>query len=542
MEFNYSCHTKSAKEVKLQRIFEILPGLISWLLIVGICILSIYKPLTASVIMIAFLLYWLLRLLYMNIFLIASYIRLYLEKHVDWNGRVKCIDRFFYENDEKAIKSLPFHDRRVIKQLSVNGCHPPPSSDIYHVIIYPVIRQTAGVVQPGIEAIKNSQYPNKKMIIVIAIEAVAPEAIKNEMISLSQKYANDFLKFLTVIHPSDTPGEAKVKGANTTYAARQTARLLQKLQIDPVNVLVSCFDSDTIPEFNYFSCLTYNFMLTKERTRSSFQPVPVYHNNIWEAPAFARIIDIGTSFFQLIEATNPHKLVTFSSHSMSFKALVEVDYWPVDMISDDSAIFWKAFIRFDGNYHVVPIYTTVSMDIAVGRSWKETLKNIYKQKRRWAWGVENFPVVMRGFLQSKKISLYKKVSYGYKLFDTFISWATWSFILLFGSWLPVFFVNKEFASSTVYYTAPRIKTTIYTMAFTGIIVCMIISLLLLPAKRTRHNLFAKFIHTLEWLTIPAIILILSAVPALDSQTRLLFGKYMEFWVSDKQRGGSDEEL
>jgi hypothetical protein len=80
------------------------------------------------------------------------------------------------------------------------------------------------------------------------------------------------------------------------------------------------------------------------------------------------------------------------------------------------------------------------------------------------------------------------------------------------------------------------------MAFTGIIVCMIISLLLLPAKRTRHNLFAKFIHTLEWLTIPAIILILSAVPALDSQTRLLFGKYMEFWVSDKQRGGSDEEL
>ena len=27
---------------------------------------------------------------------------------------------------------------------------------------------------------------------------------------------------------------------------------------------------------------------------------------------------------------------------MSFTALVEIGYWPVDMISDDSAVFWKA--------------------------------------------------------------------------------------------------------------------------------------------------------------------------------------------------------
>ena len=33
---------------------------------------------------------------------------------------------------------------------------------------------------------------------------------------------------------------------------------------------------------------------------------------------------------------------------MSFKALVEIGYWPVDMISDDSAIYWKAYIHYAG--------------------------------------------------------------------------------------------------------------------------------------------------------------------------------------------------
>jgi hypothetical protein len=35
--------------------------------------------------------------------------------------------------------------------------------------------------------------------------------------------------------------------------------------------------------------------------------------------------------------------------------------------------------------------------------------------------------------------------------------------------------------------------------------------------------------------VPVILLFLSALPALDAQTRLMSGRYMEFWVSDKRR-------
>jgi hypothetical protein len=39
----------------------------------------------------------------------------------------------------------------------------------------------------------------------------------------------------------------------------------------------------------------------------------------------------------------------------------------------------------------------------------------------------------------------------------------------------------------------------------------------------------------EWVLAPLIILILGSVPALDAQTRLLLGKYMEFYSTEKKR-------
>jgi len=543
MDFIYSPHGIKGKQKVIQRLLEILPGFLSWTIIIGVCVLSALKPIIAAIIMIAFLLYWLLRLIYMNIFLVFSYFRLEIEKKTNWMLRIQDIDRFVsgesYDIDSKSREtenaiSRIIHSREMA-HFKKSNVPPPLSKDIYHLVIIPVIRETMDIVEPGIRAIKEGTYPSDRFLVVIALEEVASDEVKSDMIKIQNKYKEEFFDFLLVVHPASCPGEARVKGANATFAAKYADTYLRKKGIEAENVLVSCFDADTIPNPNYFSCLTYYYLVNPDRVRSSYQPIPVYHNNIWDVPGFARILDIGVSFFQLIEATNPNKLVTFSSHSMSFKALREVGYWPVDMISDDSAIFWKSFIYYEGDYRVTPIYTTVSMDIATGPTLGKTLISIYKQKRRWAWGIENFPIAIRGFLLSKNISWRQKLSYGYKLLDSFIAWSTWSFLLLFGTWLPAFFASRDFASSTVYYTAPRIWGIMFSMASIGLAVCMVISLLLLPRKNIRYGIFAKIGHIFEWLLIPFILLFLSALPALDAQTRLMFGRYMEFWITDKYR-------
>ena len=542
--FQFSRHNLIRSEIHLQRFSEIVPGLISWSILTGMVLVSILYPLIGAMLVIAFDFYWFLRIFYMTFFLILAYFRLGLEQDRDWMEMVRAIDhldqdpdflsRFHGKLDFKKKISLWNHERKL-KHLKQSGSPPPPSNEIYHLVIFSIAKESAEIVEPGIASLAHQKFPPKQIIVVIALEDRADERVKVGIQMLQAKYRNYFFDFLISLHPDGIPGEARVKGANVTYAAKMAAKYLETKNIAFERVIVSCFDADTVVSPDYFSCLTYHFMVYPKRNQASFQPIPVYHNNIWEASAFARVLDIGSSFFQLIEATNPEKLVTFSSHSMSFKALVDVGYWPVDMISDDSAIFWKALIHFGGTYQVIPMYVTLSMDVVSGETWWKTIINVYKQKRRWAWGVENFPIVMRGFLKSKQISLVDKATYGFKLLEDHVAWATWAFLLTFIGWLPALFAGREFSSSVLYYSAPRITGLIFNLASFALIATIILSLGLLPKKKMKNPLLTRIGHAIEWLLVPVIVVFLSALPALDAQTRLMFGNYMEFWVTEKKR-------
>ena len=480
----------------------------------------------------------------MTLFLLVAYIRLSIERETDWMARVRGIDHLdSYLQDLRDLMrrvalrkriSLAIH-LKELEALKKSGQPPPQSNDIYHLVLFPITKESRSIFEPGIESVAQGIFPSKRIFVVIALEERTSRKIKKDVAEVQNKFQDQFLSFLVVNHPDGLPGEARVKGSNVTYAAKRAAKYFEEKKIPFENVIVSCFDADTIVSPSYFSCLTYRFMACPNRNQASFQPIPVYHNNIWEAPGFARVLEMGSSFFQLIEATNTDKLVTFSSHSMSFKALVDVGYWPVDMISDDSAIFWKAYIHFDGDYRVIPMYTTLSMDVVSARSWWKAILNVYKQKRRWAWGVENFPIVMRAFLKAEKISVYDRIKHSFKLFEGHVAWATWAFLLTVIGWFPALFAGREFSSSVLYYSAPRITEIIFNLASLALVTTIVLSLYLLPKKKVRNPFLKRIGLAMEWLLVPLIVTFLSALPALDAQTRLMFGRYMEFWVTDKER-------
>ncbi len=540
--FQFSRHGLTHSEKKLERFFEILPGLTSWSILIGLLSLSFFQPVTAALIIILFDFYWLLRLFYLTIFLMVAFLRLSLEEETDWLRRIQSIDelRQAGTSDKAAVKGWKarisdMFFQKEIKKLTISKSMPPLSKDIHHLVIVPAFKETLEVLEPGVKSYAEGSFPAKRILIVLAVEERASEEVKKAAEDLRLKYQSVFFGFLVVIHPDGREGEARVKGANATYAAQQAQKYLEERRIPVENVIVSCFDADTVVSASYFACLTYCFMACPERARASFQPIPVYHNNIWEVPGFARILEMGASFFQLTEATHPDRLVTFSSHSMSFKALVDVNFWPIDMVSDDSAIFWKAFIHYEGDYRAIPMYVTLSMDVVDAGGWWQTCVNVYKQKRRWAWGVENFPIVMRGFLKSSKIPVFARIRHSFKLFEGHIAWSTWPFLLGIIGWLPVFFAGQEFSDSVLYYTAPRIASVIFNLASLSLLTTIILSLSLLPKKKIKHSFLRRFAHALEWLAIPVVAIFFSALPALDAQTRLMLGKYMEFWVTDKRR-------
>ncbi|HLD49993.1 MAG TPA: glycosyltransferase family 2 protein [bacterium] len=544
--FEFTHQTKTPAEYRWHRFFCVLPAFLSWSILISATVFSFTRPLTAAIFIIALDIYWLMRIFYMTIFLALAYGVLAVEKETDWIARchelesgTKVLPGLRVRRAE-ALRARKFRQFFVlnnqIRELKKIFRHPavvPPFDSIYHVVIIAASKEGREVLEPGLKALAHTQFPASRLLPVLAVEARAGESHTRIAHELKKQYQSHFFQFLVAEHPDGTPGEGRVKGANVTYAAKEAARFLEAHKIPFKNVIVSCFDADTVASPEYFMALTYHFMRHPKRERASFQPIPVYHNNIMHVPAFARVLETGSSFFQLIEATNPEKLVTFSSHSMSFNALVEIGYWPVDMISDDSAIFWKALIHYGGDYRVVPMYVTLSMDVAAADSLWKTLVMIYRQKLRWACGVENIPIVFRAFLKEKRISVWNKFRYVVKLIEMHISWSTLGFLITFIGWLPAISASREFSSSVLYYNSPRITSLIFNLASANLIVTIILALLLLPKEVGRLPLHKRLALASEWLLIPFIFTFLSSMPALDAQTRLARGKMMEFRVTEK---------
>lgn len=545
MDFDFTASGLTGSEKIAQRFFEILPGASSWFIVLGMAFLAFFSPLAAAIIIIAFYLYWLLKLLYFTILLVLSYGRLSVEKNTDWMERVKGLKAVEechpgivakkYERKTVRERISEIINRAEVRRFRMSKENDVSFEDIYHLVVIPVAKEPREVIEPGIRGIAQSTFSASRIVVVLALEERASEEVKNGVLKIKDEYISCFHDILVYVHPDGIKGEARAKGANTTYASKKAAEYFTAKGIAFENIIVSCFDSDTVVTPQYFACLTYHFMLSPSRLRSSFQPIPVYNNNIWEAPGITRVLEAGSSFFQLIESTNTQTLVTFSSHSMSFKALTEVGYWPVDMISDDSAIYWKSLIHYDGDYRVVPMYVTLSMDAVTAGTWWQTVKNVYKQRRRWAWGVENFPIVMRAFLKKSKISFVLRVKTTFKLFEGHISWTTWAFLLSIIGWLPVLFATKDYSRTVAYYSIPRMTNLVFHLASVSLIVSIILSLRLLPPKKGKLTFLMRLGYAFQWLLMPFTIVFLSAFPALDAQTRLMLGKYMTFWVTDKGR-------
>ena len=492
---------------RLRRFFEILPGFMTWSTIIGLAALSVIRPLWVAIFIIVFDLYWVIRVGYFTTLLIFAYRRLEVEKKIDWINR--C-------GELNSVDGLSFYD-------------------IYQAVLFPAYKEGLDILTSSIEALIKCNYAKDKMVVALTIEERGGGEVWNNAIELQKKYKDKFFEFIVTRHPDGLPNEAKTKGANATWGAKVLKEFFDSKKIDYEHVIISCFDADTCAEKEYFGCLAYHYITNPKRTQSSYQPIPVYNNNIWHARSIARVIELGSSFMQMIETMRLEKFVTFSSHSMSFKTLVDVDYWPVDMISDDSVIYWRCFLYFNGDYSVIPMYVTVSLDIATDRALIPTIIKQYKQKRRWAWGVENFPYLMMGFMENKKIPLIKKIRRGFNLFESHYTWAVWAIIVTFIAPLPLIFGGVIFRQTMMGYNLPSIAAALFRVTIVTLFICMLMSIRLLPPRPKDVKPQKRLIMFTQWILAPFLAACVGSTPAIDAQTRLMLGKYMHFHVTEKSR-------
>lgn len=515
---------KSPKERLLYRAFEILPGALAWGVLIAVVFFSWFRPVWIALFIIAFDFYWFIRAIHFSFHLVMSYRRM--RKHLK-------------ENWLQKIHGLSFWPRSLERGTAKRTNLENKLEGICHLIILPMFKEGLGTVNSTFEALVESDYPKDKMIVVLAVEERAGKVAQETAKAIEKKFKDKFYQFLITVHPQNISGEIAGKGSNETWAGRQVKeKIIDPLKIPYENIIVSCFDIDTQVYPKYFSCLTYHYLTCSSSTRTSFQPIPLYNNNIWQAPLFSRLVATCNVFWQMMQQERPEKLVTYSSHSMSFNALVEMDFWQTNIVSEDAGIFWKAYLFYDGDYQIIPLFYPISMDACLTDNFWRTAVNQYKQQRRWAWGVEGIPYLFFGFFKNTfssgpKIHWTKKIRYTILLLGGFWAWAVSALMILFLGWLPLFFGGSAFNTTILSYNLPRLTGRIMTLAMIGIFVSAIISGLLLPSRPAYAGRRKSLFMLLQWFFLPLTLIIFGAIPALDAQTRLMFGKYMGFWVTPK---------
>lgn len=391
------------------------------------------------------------------------------------------------------------------------------------------------IIKGSMDALAKCDYPKDKLIVVLATEERAGDSAKKSSENIKREYGGKFFRFLVTCHPSDIPGEIAGKGSNESWAGEQAKeKIIDKENIPYKNIIVSCFDIDTQVFPAYFSCLTYHYLTCEKPLHSSYQPIPLYLNNFWEAPFFSRLVSAMNVFWQMMQQQRPEKVITYSSHSMPFYALVEMGFWQRNVVSEDAGIFWKAFLFYDGDYRVVPVHYPVTMDAVVAPTFWQTAKNQYKQQRRWASGSEGIPYMLFGWLKNKKIPFSKGFSYSFLIIEGFWAWGTNAILILCLGWLPLMLGQGDFSVTVLAYNLPYITRNLMTLAMIGLFVCVIINTILTP-KPVNFTFAKKFSVLSQWLFFPVGLIVLGAFPSIEAQTRLMLGKYIGFWVTEKVR-------
>lgn len=510
---------------KRYKFFEKLPGLVSWTILALPIILSIVNPTLCVLLIIAYLLLWFVKSMGLTVRSLQGYKVIQEHMKLPWPHMLAEIQSRKPVQPRKHIPTWHYENLRRLQDV-------PPvikPDELYHAIILARYNESHDVLEPTIQSVLNSDYDMKRVILVLAYEERGN--VKEDSDQLIAQYKDQFKHAMAVMHPKDIPGEVIGKGGNITYAGRELQKYLEQENIDPLHVAVTTLDSDNRPHKYYLSCLSYLYCVTPDPVRVSFQPVPMFTNNIWDAPAPMRVIATGNTFWNVVLSLRPHMIRNFSSHAQSMKALIDTDFWSVRTIVEDGHQFWRTYFRYDGQHDVYPMYLPIYQDAVLSNTYMKTLKAQFIQLRRWAWGASDIAYVLEtGYFKPNKVPKLDLTFKFLRLFEGHVSWATAPFLLTFASFIPAFFNDMNYASNQL----PLIASRIQTIALAGIFATLFLSLKLLPPKPARYKSHRTLFMVVQWVLLPITTLAYNALAALYSQTRLIFGKYIgKFDLTEK---------
>ena len=538
------------KRTRKYRMLEILPGALSYTMILLLFVLSFISPIVGSYYLLLIIATTLVKAVGVVYRTVQGYNATKRADKVDWHKRLADLEdphgsyeklmlvksrEFEFDEHVENLKMISVGKDLVIseKELDDNGKTPkivfPKPNEIYHAVIMVAYNEGLDTLIPTVEAVKKSSFPNERTIFVFGYEERGGEAMRENAKILTEKFKDDFCQFIPVMHPKDLRDEIQGKGPNLNYAAGELVNYVKKAKIPIENVIVTSLDSDNKMSKWYLDYVAYQFIVHPNRQKLSYQPVSLFTNNIWDAPAPMRIIAISNSFFNIISSMRSHTLKNFASHSQPLLALSQMGFWSKKTIVEDGHQYWRSLFYFHGDYEVLPIHVAIYQDAVIEETFLKTLKAQFIQLRRWDYGASDVAYVgVRLFSKDRKsigkMSFMPLFAKFMRLLEGHVTLAAISPMVAFGGWVPKLLNARS--KDLLAFNLPNTISLIQIFASVGLMTTILFSLKMLP-PRPKNIRKPKIVMILQWILMPVVAIVYQSFTAFYSQTRLMTGNYME---------------
>lgn len=509
------------------RFFEILPGTLSYLMLLLPLILSLINVNLAVFFIIFYLITFFVRSVGYSTRGLLGYFEMKKNMKLDWNGLSEDIDKG--EVTDKEITRPKWHYKNL-ERLDTRKYQFKPS-ELVHAALIATVNESREILEPTIQAVLNSDMDPKRIILVIAYEARAGKEAEQRVEELLKLYGDKFRHAMAVKHPANLPGEIIGKGGNTTYAGKALARYVKKEKLDPAKMIVTTLDADNRPDRRYFTALSYLYCVVPNAVQASYQPLAMYTNNIWDASTLMRIMATGNNLFYIVGTKRPHLSRNFSAHAQPLQALLDTNFWSTRTVVEDGHQFWRSWFRYDGDYRVYPFSIPIYQDAVLADGYLRTIKAQFIQLRRWTYGASDIAYIAdKGFWTKNKIPKSDVLAKLLRTLETHVTWAVGPLLVYFAAFIPPLIRPQSLAANQV----PLIVSRVQRVGLVGLLASVYVCLITLPPRPARHKRHRSIFMLLQWVLLPVTSVVFGSLAAFNSQTRLIFKRYLSrFDVTEK---------
>ena len=482
-----------------RRVLEIAPPAVVWLALSFPIWGAVVVPQALGIFLVGFAAYWWWRSLEFTAGLLLGMRRLQVARARDW---------------------------LAIGQ-SLRGYH-----RLHHLVLVPTYRESEEILAETLACLVAQTLPNERIAIALAFEERDTDALARAA-HLTQRFASLFGEWLVTLHP-ELPGEVKGKSSNLAWCARRVeAELIESGRLDPRNLLVTVIDADSRLDSQYLAGLGCGVLAHPDGRLHVYQPAILFYANHARLPLLLRAVSSVFSLYSLSRLAASHRLVPQSTYSLAWWAARQVGFWDVDVVPEDSHMFFKVWLHFGRRVKTRAIHLPVYADAAEGVTAWGTMRTTYQQIRRWAWGVSDIPYVVLRASRARHIPWHVRTArLGWYIEEHLVWPAHWFLLTLGGVVLPV--LNPTYAATAQAVWQSSAVSTLLTLCLPSLMFGIIADALLKRRSPSGSGLLDAVYGIAGFLLLPLTGLAMVALPALDAHTRLLFGRSLAYQVTEKQ--------